>query len=49
MLGFIAGAVLAQRMGGASPLIVMLLPLIGGMLLWIAAKPCAALVTKDLE
>jgi len=27
----------------------MLLPLVGGILLWILAKPCATLITKDLE
>ena len=49
VLGFIVGAVLTRGMMGASPLMVLLLPLIGGILLWVLAQPCAALMTRDLE
>ena len=34
---------------GGAPLLAMLLPVVSGILLWFLAKPCAALITRDLE
>jgi hypothetical protein len=49
ILGFIVGILLTRGMMGGSPLMVLLVPLSGGILLWVLAKPCATLMTNDLE
>jgi len=43
------GLVLTRGVGLGMPVWAMLLPIVGGLLLWVVAKPCAALITKDLE
>lgn len=49
LLGILVGLIVSRGINGGLQLVVMLLPLVGGILLWILAKPCATLITKDLE
>src|SRR3954468_4684982 len=43
------GLVVTRGVGLGIPLLAMLLPVVSGILLWFFAKPCAALITRDLE
>jgi hypothetical protein len=55
-LYFIASGVIAWGSGlvltmgrFAMPWLLLLIPIVGGILLWLLAKPFATLITKDLE
>ena len=48
LFGWLAGLLLTGGNMGM-PLVAFLLPIFKGVLLWFVAKPCAILITRDLE
>ena len=49
VLSWGTGLILTRGVGLGVPVWALLLPIVGGVLLWLVAKPCAALITRDLE
>ena len=49
VLSWVTGLILTRGVGLGIPIGALLLPIVGGVLLWLVAKPCAALITRDLE
>lgn len=43
------GLIMTRGVGLGIPVWALLLPIIGGILLWLVAKPFATLITRDLE
>jgi hypothetical protein len=49
LFSWIARLIVTRGSGLGIPILAMLLPIFGGLLLWVLAKPFATLLTKDLE
>ena len=49
LFAWATGLVVTRGAGLGIPVWAMSLPIVGGILLWLLAKPCAALITRDLD